>query len=81
MQIIAKKVEVGVSRIYKTAKEMLPKIPRKIILLTYGAFSPREMVLKLLGRMKLTETNISLCKTSKRKRTFAALFLTAVGFP
>ena len=44
MQVIAKEVEVGVSRIHQTAKEMPPKSARKIILPTYGAISPREMI-------------------------------------
>lgn len=52
MQVV-KRVEVRASRIHETAKEMLPTIPRKIILLTYGAFSLEEMVLKPLVRMKL----------------------------
>ena len=52
MQVIVKEVEVRVSRIHEIAKEMLPKILRKMILPTYGAFSPGEMFLKQLLKIR-----------------------------
>ena len=69
MQVIAKEAEVRVSRIHEIAKEMLPKILpkilRKMILPTYGAFSPGEMFLKLLLKITLQKPIVFFANLQK----------------
>ena len=65
MQVIAKKAGIRVSRIHKTAKEMLSEIPRKIILHIYGAFSSEDIFLKLLVQVKLQKPILLSAKPQK----------------
>ena len=63
--MIAKKAGLRLSRGHRTAKEMLPEIPRSIILHIYGAFSPEDISLKLLVQVKPQESIILFAKSQK----------------
>ena len=65
MQVIAKKAGISISRIHKQAKEMLPEIPRKMILHIHSAFSPEDIFMKLLVQVKTQKSILLFAKPQK----------------